>query len=107
LIKPPADSDIRFEVWLPPSLGWNHRYQQVSNGGLAGVINYRQMVIPLERGMATARTDDGHENDQPFSAVGHPEKLINYGYRAVHLTDLWVNPSSRRTRPESPSRTSR
>src|SRR5882757_7128806 len=36
-IKPGADSDIHFEVWLPTS-DWNQRVQQVGNGGLAGAI---------------------------------------------------------------------
>ena len=89
-IKPTADSDIRFEVWLPAS-GWNHRYQQVGNGGLAGIIPEFSMVGPLLGGYATASTDDGHENTRDFDAgwaAGHPEKLIDYGYRAVHLTAL-------------------
>jgi feruloyl esterase len=89
-IRPTNDSDIRFEVWLPAA-SWNHRYEQVGNGGLAGVINRFAMVVALGRGMATASTDDGHESDNAFSgrwAVDHPEKLIDYGYRAVHLTAL-------------------
>jgi feruloyl esterase len=87
-IRPTSDSDIRFEIWLPAS-GWNHRYQQVGNGGLAGSIPQFAMVGPLLGGYATAGTDDGHESTQGFDAgwaVGHPEKLIDYGYRAVHLT---------------------
>src|SRR6185312_15690245 len=89
-IKPTADSDIRFEVWLPAS-AWDHRYQQVGNGGLAGSINYADMVTALLRGSATASTDDGHVSRNGFDgrwALGHPEKLIDYGYRAVHLTAL-------------------
>jgi feruloyl esterase len=89
-IRPTADSDIRFEVWLPVS-GWNRRYQQVGNGGLAGSIWQFAMVDPLLRGSATAATDDGHATSTAFDggwAIGHPEKLIDYGYRAVHLTAL-------------------
>lgn len=89
-IQPTSDSDIRFEVWLPVS-GWDHRYQQVGNGGLAGSISYPDMVQALLRGSATASTDDGHASSNQFDgrwAIGHPEKLIDYGYRAVHLTAL-------------------
>src|ERR1700744_6255135 len=32
-------SNINFEVWMPSS-GWNGRYEQVGNGGLAGSIVY-------------------------------------------------------------------
>lgn len=89
-IKPTADSDIRFEVWLPTS-GWNHRFQQGGNGGLAGAMFYASMIDALQRGSATAGTDDGHQRkgENPFDSSwipGHPEKLIDYGYRAVHLT---------------------
>jgi hypothetical protein len=77
-------------VWLPVS-GWDHRYQQVGNGGLGGSISYPDMVQALLRGSATASTDDGHVSSNQFDglwAIGHPEKLIDYGYRAVHLTAL-------------------
>jgi hypothetical protein len=89
-IKPTADSDIKFEVWLPES-GWTGRYESVGNGGFAGSIRYDSMVRPLIGGSAVASTDDGHSGPAvgPNSAswaLGHPEKIIDYGYRAVHLT---------------------
>jgi feruloyl esterase len=35
---------------------------------------------------ATASTDTGHEGNgtDPSFALGHPEKLIDFSYRAVH-----------------------
>src|SRR5579862_6394069 len=51
--------DIQFEVWLPAE--WNHKLLAVGNGGLAGSINFRAMVEPLQRGYATSSTDTGHE----------------------------------------------
>ena len=84
-IKPTADSNIGFEVWLPQS-GWTGRYESVGNGGFAGVISYRAMVGPLVAGSAVASTDDGHSGPGPAWALGHPEKIADYGYRAVHLT---------------------
>ena len=44
------------------------------------------MVEPLAKGYATAATDDGHQGnplDASFAA-GHPEKLVDFGHRAVH-----------------------
>ena len=38
----------------------------------------------MQRGYATASTDTGHEGGSASFALGHPEKLIDYGYRAVH-----------------------
>jgi feruloyl esterase len=86
---PTADSKIGFEVWLPVA-GWNGKFNQVGNGGFAGSIPLGAMAGPLLRGYATAGTDDGHEGpgvDASF-AVGHPEKLIDFAYRAVHETSV-------------------
>jgi feruloyl esterase len=83
--RPTPDSDIRFEVWMPAS-GWNGKFVGVGNGVWAGSIGYFEMTGPLSRGYATAATDDGHQGnplDASFAA-GHPEKLIDFGHRAVH-----------------------
>ena len=86
--KPTSDSEIKFEVWLPAA-GWNGKYQQLGNGGWAGAIPASAMIEPLRRGYATAGTDDGHEGGGGAGwAIGHPEKLIDFGYRAVHETNL-------------------
>lgn len=87
-IRPTSDSDISFELWLPLE-GWNHRYQQIGNGGLAGSVPLASMIGPLQRGWAIAATDDGHAGNSMSDgrwALGHPEKIVDYGYRAVHLT---------------------
>ena len=34
--RPAADSDIRFEVWLPDAAAWSGRYKQNGTGGFAG-----------------------------------------------------------------------
>ncbi len=85
--KPTPDSYIRFEVWLPAS-GWNGKYLGVGNGGFAGSIGYNSMGGNLKRGYATAGTDTGHEGDAEDAswAFHHPEKVIDFGYRALHLT---------------------
>jgi hypothetical protein len=84
-IRPTSDSDIRFEVWMPAS-SWNGKFVGVGNGVWAGSISYFEMVGPLSMGYATAATDDGHQGnplDASFAA-GHPEKLVDFGHRAVH-----------------------
>jgi Tannase and feruloyl esterase len=86
--KPSSDSEIKFELWLPIS-GWNGKYEQVGNGGFAGTIPLSAMASPLLRGYATAGTDDGHAaSTDGLWALGHPEKLIDFGYRAVHETSV-------------------
>ena len=86
VLKPTTDSFIKYEVWMPTS-DWNGRFEQIGNGGFAGRIRYKFMIPELRRGFAIASTDDGHTNgpDQSW-AIGHPEKVIDYGYRAVHDT---------------------
>lgn len=82
-LNPSSDSDIRIEVWLPAS-GWNGKFQAVGNGGWAGVISYDALAEALDAGYATASTDTGHVGGTGSFALGHPEKLIDFGYRAVH-----------------------
>jgi len=62
----------------------------IGNGGWAGTIPYGTMLEPLARGYATASTDTGHDGTTPGGsfALGHPEKLIDFGYRAVHEATL-------------------
>jgi len=91
--RPSTDSEIRFELWLPLPAAWNGKYLQRGNGGWAGTIPSYALVTPVARGYAAAATDDGHSTggsivpDASF-AIGHPEKLIDFGYRAVHVTAL-------------------
>jgi hypothetical protein len=86
-IKPTSDSDIKIEVWMPTE-GWNGRFEQMGNGGLAGSINLFFLGNELKKGFATAGTDDGHEGQGTDAswAIGHPEKVKDFAYRAVHET---------------------
>lgn len=82
-IKPTADSDIRIEVWMP-ELGWNGKLLGNGNGGWTGSINPATLATGLRKHYATAMTDTGHEGGSGSFALGHPEKLIDFGYRATH-----------------------
>jgi feruloyl esterase len=84
-LTPSSDSDIRSEVWLPVS-GWNGKLEQVGNGAFAGSIQYGALAEALRRGYAAASTDTGHTVTDASFALGHPEKVIDFGYRAVHET---------------------
>jgi hypothetical protein len=88
-LYPTMDSTIRFEAWLPQE-SWNGRLLDVGNGGFAGSISYGQMARNLRRGYATAGSDAGHQADAEDAswAYQHPEKIADFGYRAVHLTAL-------------------
>jgi len=81
-LRPSADSDIKIEVWLPTQ--WNGKFQAVGNGGWNGNIPYAALANAVVAGYATAGTDTGHVGNTASFALGHPEKLTDFGYRAVH-----------------------
>jgi feruloyl esterase len=90
-LAPTPDSHVKIEVWLPgprgvASTGWNGKLMGIGNGGWAGRISYGQMGRALVRGYATASTDTGHEgnSDDGSFVVGHPERAVDFGWRAVH-----------------------
>jgi feruloyl esterase len=82
-LKPADDSEIKIEVWMPVR-DWNHKLQSVGNGAWAGVIGYPALATALSEGYATASTDTGHAGNNPLFILGHPDKVIDFGYRSVH-----------------------
>jgi len=82
-LKPTSDSVIKVEVWLPVNR-WNGKLQSVGNAAWGGVIPYSAMAAAVAAGYASAATDTGHVGNTAKFAAGHPEKLVDYGYRAVH-----------------------
>ncbi|MEO8258019.1 MAG: tannase/feruloyl esterase family alpha/beta hydrolase [Acidobacteriota bacterium] len=82
-VKPSSDSDIKMEVWLPAA-GWNGKLLAVGNGAFSGAIGYAAMMPALRAGYATTSTDTGHVGGSAEFALGHPEKVVDFGYRAVH-----------------------
>jgi len=87
VITPSTDSDVQFEVWMP-SAGWNGKFQGIGNGGFAGAIMYGGLASAVSHGYATAATDTGHHAGgiDASWALGHPEKIVDFGYRAIHET---------------------
>jgi hypothetical protein len=104
-IRPTADSDIRFEVWMPLT-GWNGKFVGGGNGVWAGSIAYGDMVGPLARGYAAAASDVGHQGspvDGTF-LTGHPEKLTDFGHRAVHESTVAAKAAIAKFYGEGPQR---
>jgi feruloyl esterase len=82
-LRPSPDSEIKIEVWLPAA-NWNGKFQAVGNGAFNGSISYPAMMTALGRGYATASTDTGHTGNTASFGLGHPEKVVDFGWRAVH-----------------------
>src|SRR5438874_12986441 len=83
-ITPTSDSNIQFEVWMPLS-GWNGKFLSAGEGGYAGAINYGGIADALRRGYAGGSTDTGHVGGTADFAPGHPQKVVDFGWRGKHL----------------------
>lgn len=88
-LTPSPDSNINAEVWLPEG-DWNGRLQGVGNGGFAGSVNYDGLAEALRLNYAAVATDTGHvgSGENAGWALNHPEKIVDFGYRAIHLMTL-------------------
>lgn len=74
-----------------PISGWNGKFAGADNGGFGGSINFGKMADALSHGYAAASTDTGHQAGALGAvdaswAPGHPEKIVDFGYRAIHET---------------------
>lgn len=85
-LRPAADSEIQSEVWLPAASAWNGKLLMEGGGGLVGSINTGGMANAVREGYASASTDTGHTGSSGRFALGHPEKITDFAYRAVHET---------------------
>ena len=86
-LTPSTDSDIKVEVWLPLS-GWNGKYRGQGNGGFAGSISFDALASAIKLGYASAGTDTGHTGNDAAWALGHSEKIVDFGWRAIHEMTL-------------------
>ncbi|MGA2412105.1 MAG: tannase/feruloyl esterase family alpha/beta hydrolase, partial [Candidatus Binataceae bacterium] len=89
---PSADSTILAEVWLPEAVNWNGKFLGSGNGGFGGTVSSPMLDMrkAVARGYATAGNDLGHETTtlavDGTWAIGHPEKLKDFAFRADHVT---------------------
>src|SRR3984957_15273734 len=109
-LTPTSDSQIQIEAWLPET-NWNGRFLGTGGGGFQGVITYGELAQGIVAGFATTNSDlgtgssgcnplfcgsDGNMGNplaiafgDPAAAstglFGHPERIKDFGYRAIHL----------------------
>jgi feruloyl esterase len=84
--SPTSDSHIQFEVWVPMGEAWNGKFQEVGVGGYDGSISYDAMAAGLKRGYAVTGNDLGHTGGDLKFGFGHPEKVIDWAWRAMHVS---------------------
>ena len=109
-VTPSADSQIKIEVWLPEST-WTGRFLGLGSGGFGGFIDYGSLALRLKAGYAVANTglgtgvsgctnyfcgSNGNQGNalaislgEPANPTvglyGHPERIKDFGHRAIHL----------------------
>src|SRR5438270_639751 len=82
--RPSFDSEIKFEVWLPPTVGdWTGRMKDNGTGGYAGATPYGNLARDIGDGFVTAGSNMGHDGGESATwTLGHPEKVKDWGLRA-------------------------
>ena len=81
VLAPSSDSNIEVELWIPAN--WSRKFQGEQRR-VRGGANVGAMAPAVTRGYATASTDTGHTGNTASWAPGHPEKVIDFGWRAIH-----------------------
>jgi feruloyl esterase len=82
VLTPRAESRIEMEVWMP--VEWNGKFLALGNGGWAGTISFSAMATGLAAGFAVPSNDTGHTGGSAAFAVGNPEKVVDFAWRAMH-----------------------
>jgi feruloyl esterase len=82
--RPTSDSEIKFEVWLPPTAGaWSGRMKVNGTGGYAGATPYARLAQDVGDGFVSAGSNMGHDGGESATwTLGHPEKVKDWGLRA-------------------------
>lgn len=82
--RPSLDSEIKFEVWLPPATAsWTGRLKVNGTGGYAGAIPYARLNQDIGDGFVTAGSNMGHDGgESPAWTLNRPEKVKDWGLRA-------------------------
>ncbi|MGY3583493.1 feruloyl esterase [Bradyrhizobium sp. USDA 4341] len=109
-LTPSSDSSIKIEVWLPEGT-WNGRFLGTGGGGFQGDITYSELANGIKAGFAATNSDLGTGSSgcnplfcgsngnmgNPLATefgdpaapstglFGHPERIKDFGFRAIHL----------------------
>lgn len=103
-VTPSADSRINFELWIP-AVGWNGKLLVFGNGGYSSALGYAEMAANVRRGYAVLGGDTGHTGADLRFAIGHPEKITDWGTRSVGEIAKAARPLVERLEGRLPART--
>ncbi|MBV9442666.1 MAG: tannase/feruloyl esterase family alpha/beta hydrolase [Acidobacteriaceae bacterium] len=79
------DSEIHSEVWLPSAEKWNGKLLGTGDGGYSSQLDVRAMRAARLRGYVVTGSDTGHSGSDLKFGVGHPVKIADWAYRAIHV----------------------
>ncbi|WP_291834268.1 tannase/feruloyl esterase family alpha/beta hydrolase [Brevundimonas sp.] len=92
-LTPVPGSEIHSEIWLPTPAAWNGKFAAMGNAGFGGALGPPRLSMrpALSRGYAVAGTDMGHteagaDGKNASWALNQPERIIDFGHRANHVT---------------------
>jgi len=100
-----ADSMVTFDVWLPAD--WNGKLVVTGNGGYSNIPNYGDMAYALAQGYAVVGGDTGHQTSTPDDLLwgaGHPERILDWGTRSIHVITRAATRSIERATSRRPRR---
>lgn len=91
VVRGTIDAEIHFELILPRPEAFNGRFVMGGGGGFVGSVQNQALQFApylLDQGYATVGTDTGHRGGSLDAswALDRPDREINFGHRAVHLT---------------------
>src|SRR3546814_11061503 len=69
-----------------PMTGWTGRLHMIGGGAYVSNISYEEMIPRLNDGEVAVGTDTGHSGTDLIFGWGHRDRIIDFGYRAVHET---------------------
>ena len=87
-----GNDSLAFAVWLPQTLQYNNRFLAVGNGGMAGTIDYVNMVTQLNSGLglAVAGGNAGHLASANNGGGGEPGVYLPYLHDQDQVT-AWIH----------------
>jgi feruloyl esterase len=81
--------NVGFDLWMPEN--WNSKFIEVGGGGDLGGFSsemWHSCDGPLQKGYACVASDLGHKGSGGLWASNNLQALVDFGYRATHVTAL-------------------
>lgn len=87
-----GNDSLVFAIWLPEVAQYEGRFMAVGNGGMAGMIDYANMMTQLNSGMgfAVAGGDAGHLASNNNNGGGAPGVYIPYLHDEAQV-EAWIH----------------